>query len=162
RRARGRHDGGRGLRLDRVRRARAAPGPPRGRRLELGLLLLPVSSGQLAALAGLVALHGGNPAMGWLFAAAMGLQERSRAAVVRALGPIGLGHALSVALVVVLVEATSSFVPANAVRIGGALLLLAFGTWKLLARRTHPRFVGLRLSPLELAGWSFLMSSAHG
>jgi len=41
--------------------------------------------------------------MGWLFAVALGLQERSRGAVLGAFGPIALGHAASVALVVALV-----------------------------------------------------------
>ena len=37
------------------------------------------------------AFHGLNPGMGWLFAVALGLQERRRAMVYRALGPIALG-----------------------------------------------------------------------
>ena len=53
------------------------------------------------ALVGLGAYHGLNPAMGWLFAVAIGLQERRRAAVLQALPPIALGHEASVALVVV-------------------------------------------------------------
>ena len=36
------------------------------------------------------AWHGLNPAMGWLFAVALGLQQRSRGAVFRALIPIAL------------------------------------------------------------------------
>jgi hypothetical protein len=55
------------------------------------------------SLAALGAYHGLNPGMGWLFAVALGLQDRHRAAVIRALGPIALGHALSVAVVVALV-----------------------------------------------------------
>jgi hypothetical protein len=46
------------------------------------------------------AWHGLNPAMGWLFAVALGLQQRSRGAVFRALIPIAVGHALAVGLVV--------------------------------------------------------------
>ena len=48
----------------------------------------------LVTLFGLGAFHGINPAMGWLFAVALGLQEQKRAAVLRALPPIALGHAL--------------------------------------------------------------------
>ena len=51
-------------------------------------------------LAGLGAFHGLNPAMGWLFAVALGLQEHSRNGVLRALPPdrarprgLGAGHA---------------------------------------------------------------------
>jgi hypothetical protein len=40
---------------------------------------------------GLGVFHGINPAMGWLFAVALGLQEQKRAAVLRALPPIALG-----------------------------------------------------------------------
>ena len=63
-----------------------------------------MSLGELAGIAGLGAFHGINPAMGWLFAVALGLQERSRAAVVGALGPIAAGHAVSIALTVAVVE----------------------------------------------------------
>ena len=38
------------------------------------------------------AYHGLNPAMGWLFALSLGLQEKRGAAVLRALLPIGVGH----------------------------------------------------------------------
>src|SRR5262249_6885573 len=44
------------------------------------------------ALALLGAYHGVNPAMGWLFAVALGLQEGRRGAVLRALVPIAVGH----------------------------------------------------------------------
>ena len=48
------------------------------------------------ALLMLGAFHGINPAMGWLFAVALGLQQNRRAAVLRALLPLGLGHALAI------------------------------------------------------------------
>ena len=48
------------------------------------------------AVAALGAYHGLNPAMGWLFAVALGLQEGRRGAVLRALPPIALGHEASV------------------------------------------------------------------
>ena len=41
-----------------------------------------------ALLIGLGAFHGVNPGMGWLFAVALGMQERRRSAVVRALVPL--------------------------------------------------------------------------
>ena len=46
---------------------------------------------------GLGAFHGINPGMGWLFAVALGMQERRRGAVLRALVPLAAGHALAVA-----------------------------------------------------------------
>ena len=52
------------------------------------------------AVFGLGMFHGINPAMGWLFAVALGLQERKRSAVLRALPPIALGHALSIAIII--------------------------------------------------------------
>jgi hypothetical protein len=53
-------------------------------------------------LFGLGAYHGINPGMGWLFAVALGLQEKSRYALYRAMLPIALGHALATGLVVLL------------------------------------------------------------
>jgi hypothetical protein len=108
------------------------------------------------------AYHGLNPGMGWLFAVSLGLQERSRAAVVRAFGPIALGHAASVAVVVALVGASHTLVPATALRIGGASALALFGLYKLLKPMSHPRWVGMRVNARDLTTWSFLMSTAHG
>jgi len=120
-----------------------------------------VSLGELAGIAGLGAFHGINPAMGWLFAVALGLQERSRAAVVGALGPIAAGHALSIALTVAVVEGLEAAVSPSAVRIVGAAALVTFAVWKLVKQR-HPQWVGFRIGSFELAFWSFLMATAHG
>jgi hypothetical protein len=49
-------------------------------------------------LALLGAYHGLNPAMGWLFAVGLGLQEGRREAVIKAFWPIALGHAAAVTL----------------------------------------------------------------
>lgn len=116
----------------------------------------------LLALAALGAAHGANPAMGWLFAVAIGLREQSRKALLESLLPIAIGHELSVAVTVLAIELTGSAVGQRAIGIAGAVMLIGFGTWKLLANRSHPQWVGARLGPLELAWWSFLMSSAHG
>jgi hypothetical protein len=121
-----------------------------------------VDGSTLLALAVLGAAHGINPAMGWLFAVAIGLREHSRKALLESLIPIAIGHEASVAITVLAIELTGSAIGQRAVGIAGALLLIGFGTWKLLANRSHPQWVGARLSPLELAGWSFLMSTAHG
>ncbi|MEU5873149.1 hypothetical protein AB0A73_16555 [Glycomyces sp. NPDC047369] len=115
----------------------------------------------LATLAALGAFHGLNPAMGWLFAVARGLQERSRMALLRALPPIAAGHLASVAIVAALVAATRSVTASSALAVLGGVLLVAFGLWRLLSER-HFRWAGMRLSAGQLAGWSFLMSSAHG
>jgi hypothetical protein len=120
-----------------------------------------VTWGQIAALAGLGAFHGLNPAMGWLFAVARGMQERSRTVLLRSLPPIALGHLASVAIIAAVVSATESVVAASVVGIAGGLALVGFGLWRLLSQR-HFRWAGMRLSERQLVGWSFLMSSAHG
>ena len=105
--------------------------------------------------------HGVNPAMGWLFAVAIGLQERSRRALLRSLPLIAIGHEGSVAVVAVAIELTGSLAARWVVTIGAGLILIGFGVF-LLIRRRHFRWVGMRLRPRELVLWSFLMSSAHG
>jgi hypothetical protein len=112
------------------------------------------------ALAGLGAFHGINPAMGWLFAVALGLQRRSRAAVLWSLLPIAVGHALSVALVVVAVGVLRAFVSFRMLEVGAAVTLIAFGLYRLLAR--HRARVGMQVSGGDLLAWSFLMATAHG
>ena len=112
-------------------------------------------------LAALGAYHGVNPAMGWLFAVALGLQERSRGAVFNAFPPIALGHAASVALVVGVVVVSRAIVPIDALKIVGCVVLAGFGIYKLL-RSSHPRWVGMRVGFRDLTAWSFLMASAHG
>ena len=114
------------------------------------------------ALALLGGFHGVNPGMGWLFAVALGLQERSRAAVLRAFGPIALGHAASVALVVALVAAVQVWIAPGGLRALGAGVLVAFGLYKLLVPLSHPRWVGMRVGARDLMVWSFLMATAHG
>ena len=114
------------------------------------------------ALAGLGAYHGLNPAMGWLFAVSLGMQQRSRGAVLRALGPIALGHELALALVAVVVLVAAASVDVRALQVGAAAILLAFGLFRFARPRAHPRWTRMRVSSRELALWSFLMSSAHG
>jgi hypothetical protein len=113
-------------------------------------------------LAGLGAYHGINPAMGWLFAVALGLQERRRAAVLRALPAIALGHEASIGAVAGVLAIAQVFAAAELLRPVGAIGLVAFGVFKLLKPRAHPRWVGMRVNSRDLVVWSFLMSSAHG
>ena len=113
-------------------------------------------------LAGLGAYHGLNPAMGWLFAVSRGMQERSRRAVLRSLAPIAVGHELSIALVAALVIGLSLLADSTAIRLGAAVALLAFGVFRFVRPRAHPRWTTMRVNDRELTLWSFLMSSAHG
>ncbi len=113
------------------------------------------------ALAGLGAYHGLNPAMGWLFAVALGLQERRLGAVLRAFPPIALGHVLAVSAAVLVVGVAQILVPLDALRYACAAVLILFGLHKLV-RVKHPRWVGMRVGFRDLTAWSFLMASAHG
>jgi hypothetical protein len=113
------------------------------------------------ALAGLGAYHGLNPAMGWLFAVALGLQERRLGAVLRAFPPIALGHVLAVSAAVLVVGVAQILVPLDALRYACAGVLILFGLYKLV-RRKHLRWVGMRVGFRDLTAWSFLMASAHG
>ncbi len=115
-----------------------------------------------AALVLLGAYHGVNPGMGWLFAMARGLQERSRGAVLGSLLPIAIGHEASIVAVVVTVSLTEQFVPPYLIRLVAALVLVSFGVYKLIKPRSHPGGFGMRIGFAGLTGWSFLMSSAHG
>jgi hypothetical protein len=92
---------------------------------------------------------------------ARGLQERNRDLLLQSLPVIALGHLASVALVALVVAATGSLVTGTVLSVTGGVVLVAFGLWRLLSTR-HFRWVGMRLSLGQLAGWSFLMSSAHG
>jgi hypothetical protein len=100
--------------------------------------------------------------MGWLFAVALGLQERKRSAVFKALPAIAIGHEASIAAVAAVIAVAQIFTAAELLRPLGAIGLVAFGVFKLVKPRSHPRWVGLRVGPRELVIWSFLMSSAHG
>jgi uncharacterized membrane protein len=99
--------------------------------------------------------------MGWLFAVALGLQEQRRGAVLQALPPIALGHALSILLAVLVVGVAQLVVPLDLLRYVCASVLILFGLYKLV-RGKHPRWVGMRVGFRDLTAWSFLMSSAHG
>ena len=113
------------------------------------------------ALFGLGAYHGINPAMGWLFAVALGLQEKSRRAVLAAIPPIALGHALSIAVVIGVLWLAQASLPEKALRYSAAAILFGFGLYRLVRSR-HPKWVGMRVGFRDLTLWSFLMASAHG
>ena len=113
------------------------------------------------AMALLGAYHGLNPAMGWLFAVALGLQEQRRGAVLQALPPIALGHAVAISLAVLVIGVAQIMVPLDVLRYVCAGVLILFGIYKLV-RRGHPRWVGMRVGFRDLTAWSFLMATAHG
>src|SRR5882762_5914918 len=114
-----------------------------------------------AALFLLGAYHGINPGMGWLFAVALGMQEHSAQAVLRALAPIALGHALAIGVVVLLAGLVQIVLPLQYLRIAVAGALIALGLYKIVRNR-HFRWGGMQVGFRELTIWSFLMASAHG
>jgi hypothetical protein len=114
-----------------------------------------------AAVALLGAYHGLNPAMGWLFALALGLQEKRRSAVVAALLPIALGHAAAVAIAVLMLSFAQQFLPVHTLKWPVAAVIFALGAYRLF-RASHPRGAGMRVGGRDLFVWSFLMASAHG
>src|SRR5882757_6339692 len=88
-------------------------------------------------LIGLGAFHGINPAMGWLFAVALGLQRRRRSVVLLALLPIALGHAAAIAVVLVVVMALGPTIDADALRVLSGAVLVAWGVYYLLYGHRH-------------------------
>ena len=107
------------------------------------------------------AYHGINPGMGWLFAVALGMQERRGSAVARSLVPIALGHALAIGSVVMVAAFLGTALPLLTIRYCIAALLVALGIFSLV-RHWHPRWVRMRVGFRDLTAWSFLMASAHG
>jgi hypothetical protein len=107
------------------------------------------------------AVHGINPAMGWLFAVSLGLQAGNGRAVWRALIPLALGHALAIAAAVAGAGLLGAMLPLSWLRWLAAGALLSFGAFHLLRHR-HPRFGGMCVGTRDLTIWSFLMASAHG
>jgi hypothetical protein len=112
-------------------------------------------------LALLGAYHGLNPGMGWLFALALGLQEKRRGAVIKALLPIAAGHAAAIAIAILLFRVIQSFLPVRTLKWTVAIILFSVGAYRLF-RASHPRGAGMRVGGSELLVWSFLMASAHG
>ncbi len=114
-----------------------------------------------AALLLLGAYHGINPGMGWLFAVALGMQEKSRWAVWRSLVPLVTGHALAIGAVVFLAAMIGRVLPLSSLKIAVAAILFALGIYRLVRHR-HPRAGGMQVGFRDLTIWSFLMASAHG
>jgi len=114
------------------------------------------------ALAGLGLYHGINPAMGWLFAVALGLNRGSQRVVLVSLVPIALGHAAAVAIVVTIVLALGLIVdPRNLMRLAG-IVLIGWALWHAAYGHRRRVRVGMQAGLAGLALWSFLMATAHG
>jgi len=107
------------------------------------------------------AWHGINPAMGWLFAVALGLQKHDSRAVWQSLVPIATGHVLAIGAVVMLAVLAGAVISLEYTRLVVASLLLAFGLFRLFWG-THPRWGGMQVGFRDLTIWSMLTASAHG
>ena len=153
----------------RVQRRAPAPGAPGRRRRVVRLLLLP---GRLRCttlwpwiLLGLLgAYHGLNPAMGWLFAVALGMQERDRARGAagaaadrdRPRGVDRAGRACSC-------SGSGLIADPSALHLGAGDRAGRVRDLPLRqAARALPLGEARRVNRRELAWWSFLMSTAHG
>lgn len=123
---------------------------------------LPDLMGSWALMLGFGAYHGLNPGMGWLFALALGLQQKSERAIWRSMLPITTGHAASIVLVAALVLAAGQWLSIMHLRYLAAIILLIFAVFKLFNTYRHPRWVGMRVGMKDLFLWSFLMAAAHG
>jgi len=114
------------------------------------------------ALTGLGAFHGLNPAMGWLFAVALGLHRRERRIVWLAALPIALGHTLSVGAVAAAFIPAGAVVNPNAVRAGAGFGLIGWALYHSRFGHRHRVRFGMKAGLAGLVAWSFLMATAHG
>jgi hypothetical protein len=111
------------------------------------------------AVAGVGALHGLNPASGWLAAAAWGVRSGDRARARWALVPIAVGHTASVLLVAtaVLLGVAMDRTALQAIAAG---LVAAVAILHLFDRAR--RRMRTPAGHAALALWSFMMATAHG
>ena len=114
------------------------------------------------SLVGLGMYHGVNPAMGWLFAVALGFHRRRRSVVVQMLIPIAIGHLLSIAAAAETVLVLGVIIDRRPLLMvaGGGLILWAL--YHLAYGSRHPVRIGMQTGLAGLLVWSFFMASAHG
>jgi hypothetical protein len=113
-------------------------------------------------LVALGCFHGINPAMGWLFAVALGLHRRSRKIVAMSWVPIAFGHAAAVAVVLFAVVVLDRVLDYRLLVRGAGMALLGWALWHGLRGHRQRLRVGLQTGLVGLALWSFLMSAGHG
>ncbi len=108
-------------------------------------------------VAGAGALHGVNPASGWLFAAALACHDKKQA--IRALIPIAIGHMASLGLVAITVVYGLPMSPVLLTIVVG--LLLVAGGIHCIGKIALPSLA----TPVSHAGltlWSLVVSTVHG
>ncbi len=114
------------------------------------------------ALAGLGAFHGINPAMGWLFAVALGLHRQSRRLVWLSIIPIALGHALSIVAVAGAVIAAGVIMDHQKIAMLAGTGLIGWAIYHVIYGHRGRVRVGMKTGMSGLALWSFLMATSHG
>src|SRR5207244_13580042 len=113
------------------------------------------------ALVTLGAFHGINPAMGWHFSVAFGLQEHRRAAVLLALLPLALGHALAIVAVIAIAILAGLTVPLHYIRWVVAAILVGVGL-RFLIRDPYFRWGGSRVGMADLSLLGLLVDMVRG
>ncbi|MFP3944863.1 MAG: hypothetical protein ACLFWF_13275 [Alphaproteobacteria bacterium] len=113
-------------------------------------------------LAGLGAFHGVNPAMGWLFAVALGQHRHSRRVVLLSLLPIAAGHAASIAAVAGAVLFLGVVINQTVLQRAAGVLLIGWAVWHAIYGHRRRVRIGMQTGMAGLALWSFLMATAHG
>lgn len=114
------------------------------------------------SIVALGAFHGINPAMGWLFAVALGLHRQSRRIVWLSLAPIAVGHTVSAGLTLAVVVLFGAVLEPLHFRLVAALLILSVAAYGALYGHRHRVRVGMRVGMAGLGLWSFLMATSHG
>ncbi|CAB3756589.1 hypothetical protein [Paraburkholderia humisilvae] len=115
-----------------------------------------------AVVIGSGVFHGANPAMGWLFAAALGMQRGSRKAMLWALPPIALGHAASVLLVTTSAVAFGMLAQTAHLRVGMGGVLIVWALYHHVYGHRHRVRVGMTAGFVGLVLWSAAMATLHG
>ena len=113
-------------------------------------------------LAGLGAFHGLNPAMGWLFAVALGQLRGNRRVVLLSLVPIALGHAAAITAVVGAVLFLGVLIDPELLRTAAGVVLVIWAAWHAIYGHRGRVRIGMQTGMAGLALWSFLMATAHG
>jgi hypothetical protein len=126
------------------------------------MLDIPAGLWPWIAVIGIGLFHGVNPAMGWLFAVALGLHRNSQRVVLLSLLPIALGHAIAIGVVLTAVLALGLVVEGVMPARIAAVAVIGFALWHALYGHRQRVRVGMQTGLMGLALWSFLMASAHG
>jgi hypothetical protein len=113
-------------------------------------------------LVGLGAYHGINPAMGWLFAVALGLHRGARSVVLQSLIPIAIGHLLATAVVAGAVLALGVVIDRRSMLLFAGAVLILWALYHTVYGSRHRARVGMQAGFIGLLAWSFLMASTHG